>query len=89
MPITDRYDSFAVNLTGPAIGGFDVTPDDGTDLPALPRAVMVATAGDLSVQFRDGSALVLPGLVPGVIYPLRPSRVLATGTTASGIKGLL
>ena len=89
MPITDIYRSFAPNLTGPAIGGFDITPDDGADLAALPRALMVASGGDVAVRFPDGSTLILPGLTPGMIYPLRPSRVLAAGTTATGIKGLL
>ncbi|TMV05598.1 hypothetical protein FGK63_16275 [Ruegeria sediminis] len=89
MPIADAYRSFAPNLTGPAVGGFDIVPDDGTDLPALPRALMVTVGGDVAVQFRDGATLTLPGLTPGVIYPLRPVRVLATGTTATGLKGLV
>lgn len=88
MPVTDPYDSFAPNLTGPAVSGFDITPDDNVDLPTLPRALMVTGGGDVAVQFRDGSSLVLPGLTPGVIYPLRPARILASGTTATGLKGL-
>lgn len=89
MPITDRYDSFTPDLTGPAISGFDVAPDDGVDLATLPRALMVTDAGDVAVQFADGTAITLPGLTPGVIYPLRPCRIMATGTTATGIKGLV
>jgi hypothetical protein len=88
MAIADQFESFASHPTGPAIGGADVVPDDGTDLPTLPRALMVSGSGDVAVVFRDGSQMTLPGLVPGVIYPVRVMRVLATGTSATGIKGL-
>ncbi|PCI45034.1 MAG: hypothetical protein COB49_10485 [Alphaproteobacteria bacterium] len=88
MPITDQYASFTPGLTGPVIGGFDVTPDDGADLSVLPRALMVAGGGDVAVVLKDGSGLTLPGLAAGVIYPVRAARILATGTTATGIKGL-
>lgn len=88
MPITDYFDSFTAGLTGPVTGGFDVTPSDGTDLPTLPRALMVASGGDVAVILKDGTSLTLPGLATGVIYPVRAARILATGTTATGIKGL-
>lgn len=88
MPITDQYDSYDTGLTGPLTGGFDVTPDDGVDLPSLPRALMVSGGGDLAVVLKDGSTLTLPGLAAGVIYAIRTVRILATGTTATGIKGL-
>lgn len=88
MTITDQFDSFAPGLTGPVTGGFDVTPNDGVDLGTLPRALMVTAGGDVAVVLQDGSSLTLPGLAVGVIYPVRPARILATGTTATGIKGL-
>lgn len=49
---------------------------------------MVGSAGDLAVVLKNGSTLTLPSLEPGVIYPVRVRRVLETGTTAAGIKGL-
>jgi len=88
MPITDHFESYNTGLTGPLVGGFDVLPDDGTDLPTLPRALMVTGGGDVAVVLKDGTSLTLPGLAEGVIYPLRTVRVLTTGTTATGIKGL-
>ncbi len=89
MPITDSFSSFDTGLTGPICGGFDITPDDANDLSSMTRALMVTGSGDLGVVLKDGDTLVLPGLTPGVIYPLRIVRVLATGTTATGIKGLV
>jgi hypothetical protein len=88
MPITDHFDSFSSGLTSPVTGGFEVTPDDGADLTIMPRALMVAGGGDVSVILKDGTSLTLPGLAAGVMYPVRTRRILATGTTATGIKGL-
>ncbi len=88
MSISDQFATFNTGLTGPLIGGFDVTPDDGADLPTLPRALMIAGGGDVALVFKDGTTLTLPGLSTGVIYPVRATRILATGTTATGIRGL-
>lgn len=89
MPITDPFATHVDSLTGPVTGGFDITPDDGADLASVTRGLMVSAAGDVAVTFRDGSTVTLPGLSPGVIYPLRVTRVLASGTTATGVKGLV
>lgn len=88
MPATDHFSSFSSDLGSPATGAFDVVPDDGADLDVLPRAIMVATAGDLAVIMKDGSTATLPALQPGVPYPVRARRILASGTTATGIVGL-
>jgi hypothetical protein len=87
MPIKDPFDSLTPGLTSPAIGGFEITPDDDVDLPTLPRAIVVGEAGTVAVTFGNGTSVQLP-LTAGVIYPIRAQRVLATGTTATGITGL-
>lgn len=89
MPILDNFQDHQGGLTGPICGGFDVTPNDSVDLAQMTRGVMVATAGDMAAVLKNGDVITLPGLAPGVIYPLRIARVLATGTTATGIKGLV
>ena len=90
MPIIDLFSDYQPGLSSPASGGFDITPDDASDLAVLPRAVMVAGGGDLGVVLMDGSTVVLPALAAGVLYPVRTRRVLtaAGGTTATGIVGL-
>ena len=50
---------------------------------------MVASAADLAVVLKSGDAVTLPALSAGVFYPIRITRVLATGTTATGVKGLI
>ena len=89
MPIFDPFESHQAGLTSPISGGFDVAPNDGLDLVRVTRALMVTGAGDVTVVLRDGDTLTLPALTPGVIYPFRIRRVLSTGTTASGVKGLV
>jgi len=65
-----------------------VTPSDD-DLPFRPRAVLVAVAGALDATGRDsaGAAVrgVLPLLAEGMWHPLRPDKIHATGTTATGV----
>ena len=88
MPIKDYHATWQHDQTGPIVGAFDVTPDDGADLAVMTRAIMVTVAGDVAVVFKDGSAITMTALQPGVQYAVRLSRVRATGTTATGIKGL-
>ncbi|EEB83188.1 spike base protein, RCAP_Rcc01079 family [Roseobacter sp. GAI101] len=89
MPVFDNFHDYSVGLTGPICGGFDITPDDSNDLAQVTRAFMVSGAGDVAVVLKNGTTLDLAGLTAGVLYPFRVSKVLATGTTATGIKGLV
>ncbi|MFD2739610.1 hypothetical protein ACFSUD_08525 [Sulfitobacter aestuarii] len=89
MPLIDRFQHYSTGLTGPICGGFAITPDDAIDVASVTRAIILGTGGDVALRLRDGDELTLLNLAPGVIYPLRVSRVLASGTTATGITGLL
>lgn len=89
MPISDNFSDFTPGLSSPICGGFDISPDDVTDLQNVTRAIVLAVAGDIAVILKNGDAITLPALAAGVIYPVRVARVLATGTTATGIKGLI
>lgn len=75
-----------VPVTGPALGSIVITPSDSTDLPTHIRAVTLASGGTLSWQDRHGAAHVTAELPAGT-YPLLARRILATGTTATGITG--
>ncbi len=87
MPIADPYADLVPATDGPLVGGFAVTPAV-SDLPFVTRAIMVGGAGDVAVVMRNGDQITLPGLQPGAVYPVRVSRVLIAGTTATGIMGL-
>jgi hypothetical protein len=89
MPISDTFQDYQPGLNSPVEGGFDVFPEDNVDLAKVTRALMITGAGDVAVTLKNGDAITLPGLTPGVIYPIRAARIAATGTTATGIKGLI
>lgn len=65
-----------------------MTPHDTDELAIVPRALIAAVGGSVSVEFVRGGTGVF-ALTAGVPLDIAPSIVLATGTTATGIKGLL
>lgn len=69
--------------------GLAITPHDTNDLVQPVNAIYVGAAGNLTVILRDQSTTTdFPNLPVG-FHPIACSRVLATGTTATGIRGLL
>lgn len=76
---------------GPNDCGVDaktVTPNDGSDLPDGPaRGLYIGSAGDLTVVMLSGSQCTFPNHPVGYA-PLSVTRVLATGTLASGIRAI-
>jgi hypothetical protein len=85
----DRFAGYASSLEGPAGHGFAVTPNDGTDLSEVTRALYVGVGGTVAVTLQSGAELVLQGVAAGTLLPLRAQRVKATGTSASAIVGLV
>lgn len=78
----------AASATGPAEKFRAVTPDDQADLPGgVARSLHVVGAGQIVVRDAHGNqAAFLSGA--GQYHPLRAARVMATGTTATGIVAL-
>ena len=74
--------------TDPPITAFDITPDDTTDLPQVTTALNVATPGTVRVTTLDGSVADLT-VHPGHAFPVCARRVWQTGTSATGLRGLL
>lgn len=72
----------------PAIAVFEITPDDGADLAQVTLALNVATPGTVRVTTLDGSTSDV-SIHPGRAFPIRARRVWATGTTATGLRGLV
>jgi len=84
----DKFKEFHTSsLTTPATSLFTVIPDDVADLPWVTISLNVATPGTVRVTLMDGSIGDLT-VRAGVVFPIRVSRVWATGTTATGIVGL-
>jgi len=65
-----------------------VTPnDDYNDVWAVPpRYISMKTAGNLNLLQQNGVSGIISGaLEAGTMHPIRPSKILSTGTTASDI----
>jgi hypothetical protein len=85
----DRFSSNIPSLTSPATHGFTVTPSDTIDLFEVTRAIYVGSGGALAVRLLSGQTVTFAGVSAGSILPLRADRVVATGTTAGSIVGLV
>ena len=84
----DAFASRVRSPIDPAITVFSITPDDGADLGRVTTALNVATPGTVRVTTADGSVDDIT-VHPGHAFPIRARRVWLTGTTATGIRGLV
>lgn len=84
----DAFDTRMRSPRDPAISVFAITPDDAADLPQVTTALNVATPGTVRVTTVDGSTADLT-VHPGQAFPVRVRRVWQTGTSATGILGLV
>lgn len=79
----------ASGLDSPPIELINIAPSDVQNLAKPIRGLMVATGGDVMVVTVSGEPGKLPSLAPGVQYSIRAQAVLETGTTATGLVGLV
>mgnify|MGYP003624471444 CR=1 FL=1 len=71
----------------PAVSAVAVTPSDSTVLDD-PRALYIGVAGDVTVEVGAGGTVVLFTAHPVGYMPVQVTKVMATGTTATGIVAL-
>lgn len=88
MPI-DRFAKLQSTYEMPSNKLVDIVPDDGNDLPEVTRGIYIGGIGDLTVVDEYANQVTFVGLLPGIILPIRAVRVMATGTTATNLIGLL
>ena len=85
----DRFETINPGLDSPSSHGFSVVPHDSTDFAEVTRAIYVGNGGTISLVMMSGAVLQLSGVSGGSLLPLRVRRINATGTTASGLVGLV
>ena len=87
--MSDRNRSYRAEAqTAPATVLKAVVPSDAADLPnGTSRALFVGGAGALNVIDAEGNAAVLVSL-EAQYHPIRVRRIMAAGTTATGIVAL-
>ena len=83
----DVFQGNMPSLQSPALKIEVITPSDSVDLNYTTRAINVATSGVVKVTTADGTVGDV-FVAAGVAFPVRATRVHATGTTAAGIRGL-
>lgn len=86
--MSDSYATFTPGLESPASIAFAIIPSDSTDMAKATRALNVAQSGMVRVKTVGGTTADL-FVAAGIAFPVRAERVLATGTTATGIVGLV
>lgn len=74
-------------LNFPGSGSVSITPDDSSNLPRLIRSLYVTVGGDVVFVGEDGVQDTWT-VSDNFIIPIRMVKVLATGTTATGLKGV-
>lgn len=82
--MTDTFATFRSGLESPVCHVLNTTPDDNADLTYVSRALNVATSGDVRVTTLGGDVATVH-IAAGGAFPIRVTRVWATGTTATGI----
>ena len=84
----DDFEAHAPSLTAPASAADAITPNDTSALPHVTRAIYVGVGGELTVEMLSGDIVVFSNVQAGVLFPLRVTKVLATGTSAAALLGL-
>ncbi|RAH96532.1 hypothetical protein DLJ53_31975 [Acuticoccus sediminis] len=83
------FQTYSQSVTAPAVDAFPITPNDTTDLTQAVRAIYVGNGGDVNLITASGSTVTFPAVGGSMVLPVATTRVRATGTTASGIVGLV
>lgn len=67
---------------------FDIVPSDTVDLQVPIQALYVGTDGDVTMQTGNEDAVTVSLLAGGPYYVGGVTRILSTGTDATGLIGL-
>lgn len=89
MP-NQQFEDFADSPTAPALDCFVISPNDGSDLPRVTKALYIGEGGDVVLRPAMGNEDIVFRNVPaGYILDVRVRAVRITGTTASALVGLV
>lgn len=87
----DNFQGYAVGLDDPGIKAFAITPHATNPLPFATRGLYVGGAGNVAGYLVGDSStsVTFVNLLAGVVYPFRFARILASGTTATDLVGII
>lgn len=80
--MADHFDTRADSVFAPSRKPFTITPDDGTEINPVPKALYVGTGGDVNLRGVDGAEdVVFKNVSGGQVLDVRARY----GTTAQDI----
>lgn len=83
------FSSFAVPPPGPSADAFPVVPSDVTPFAVACRWLYVGGNGDVTAITAKGTTVVFKNVQIGELLPIGLQQVMATGTTATLMLGLV
>lgn len=85
----DRFADRSPDSSGPVFHGFSITPSDSLDLSEVTRALYIGGGGAVRVVTASGADLTFAAIAAGTMLPVRVCKVMAAGTTATLMLGLV
>lgn len=82
--MSDPFANVTPGLESPATHLAAVTPNDSQDLTSASRGINVSGTGTVRVTTVGGDTATVY-IAAGSAFPIRVTRIWATGTTATGI----
>jgi len=86
--MADKFQNQSDNVDLQARKLLAITPNNDNDLVDVPKALYIGVGGTLAVIAVDNTTSVSLTVQAGALLPIRVKRVLASGTSATGIVGL-
>lgn len=86
--MTSPFDKRSNGLSDPKRDIVKITPNDAADLPSVAISLYIETGGDLAIVTESGQSRAVK-VADFSILPVGVRRVMASGTTASGIHALV
>lgn len=86
----DFFAGSANSLTSPAEDCFVIAPSDVDNLPQATKAIFIGQGGDVRLlPLRGSQPVTFINLASGSMLDVRTRKVLAVGTTATDLIGLV
>ena len=79
------------STNGPGVNGFKITPSDANTLPSVTRSIHANASGNVNIVWLNGTSNTntVVYVVQGQTYPYRATKIMATGTTATDLVGIV
>jgi hypothetical protein len=84
----DPFKGYQDQPFAPSRRFYQVAPNDGVDLPTVPKGIICTVAGNLVMTGDEGTTVTV-AVNPNTVYPFSPQRIKLTGHTAGTVIALV